>query len=1042
MDQQRSLINIFARHKVAANLLMAVMILAGIFALNRLNTQFMPTYDLDIIRITVVWPGASAEDIERSITTPLETDLRNVDHIKKMLSTSRLGASTIVIEFDQGSDMGHALEQVREKVSQLRNLPPDSEKPIITKVEAFEPVARLVVSGPENLDELRPLVRRMERELLDKGIAKITITGLPDQEMAIQIPINRLNEINKSLNQIALIIAARSKDVPAGTVGKKTLGRQLRSLGQRRDVKSFEQLPLVTDEQGQLLRLGDIAKIQLRPMDDETVVSYKGKPAVQMTLLRTASANALTSAEVLKNYLKQIKPELGSSVHLHVYNEHWILIKERINLLLKNGSQGLLLILIILFIFLNARVAFWVAMGIPASFMAALAVLYVAGNSINMVSMFAFIMTLGIIVDDTIVVGEEALTNFTHHKSGLISVEKAAHKMLAPIMASSLTTIFAFLPLMLISGIIGSIIFTIPLVVICVIIASLVECFLVLPGHLHHSFKSPKALVESKFRLKFNTHFERFRSRTFKSIITYAIRNRWTTLATAVGLFVVCLGLVLGGYLKFNFFPAPEGRLIYANVQFTAGTPPQKIKQFLAHLNQSLDKTRKQFKDNGQDIVETAVTFQNQSVATADWQINRGEQYGSLAVELMSTEKRDVTNKDFIDAWRKNITVPPGVENFTIIMPRGGPPGKDIDVKISGNNATVLKQAALEIKNALNTYPGVSDIQDDMPFAQEQLIYDLTPTGKALGLTISSVGRQLRAAFNGEIVQIYHEPNEEIEVRVMLPDEQRDNIASLDQLPIVTPGNEAVPLGTVLKLNYHRSPDVLKHTNTKLTVHVTAEVDAKTGNANQVLASLNNNIVPKVEKQFSVKTEFEGKAEEQRDTFRDIGYGLMLGVVLIYITLAWVFASYGWPLVVMTAIPLGLTGAVIGHLIMGIDLTILSMFGFFGLSGIVVNDSIILLNEFKNIRANGISEQRAIISASVKRLRAVILTSLTTIAGLTPLLFERSLQAQFLIPMAVSIAFGLAYATVLILLVVPALLSVHESSHKLLVAWRHSRSTK
>lgn len=1028
MTSSFRLIRLFTRHKVAANLLMALMILSGVWGLSKLNVQFLPTYNVDVVSVVIVWNGASAEDVENSIINPLEQDLRTIDHIKKMTSTSKIGSGTIFIEFEEGSDMGKALEDVREKVSQVRNLPQDSEKPVITRVEPYERVSRLVFTGPKNLEELRPLIHQFERELLDAGIGKISILGLPEQEIAIKIAIAKLVEMKLSLSQIAERIAARSVDLPAGAIGKSEISRQLRSLDQRRDLRGFENLPIVTDDSGQLIRLGDIAVIEKQAQDRETTVFYQGQPAVEMRLLRTESANALQSAKIIHQWLEEVRPTLGESLKVRLYDERWQYIQERINLLLKNGIGGLILIIAILFLFLNRRVALWVVVGIPTSFMAAIAVLYIYGGSINMVSLFAFIMALGIIVDDTIVIGEQTLTNIQNGQRTLEAIENAVHKMLAPIMSSSLTTICAFLPLFLISGIIGTILFTIPLVVICVILASLLECFFVLPGHLHHSFKHHRNEDEPAIRRKINTRFNQFKEGRFRQMIQWSLRNRAITIVSSVGLFVLSIGLVISGFVNFTFFPSPEGRLIQSSTQFTAGTPPNKVREFMTSIENALYLTNKQLSPSGKSLLQTGVSYQNYS-SINNYDSNRGEQYASMSVELISPEERDITNTEFIKAWRNNIKLPPGVENFTIFAPRGGPPGEDIDVEFSGADAKTLKKAAVELKNTLQSIRGVSDIKDDLPFGQEQLIYQLNNTGRSIGLTINDVGQQLRAAFNGQLAEIYHETNDEIEVRVMLPDKQRFSLATLEHYPIITSGGEAVPLGSIVDLSYRSGPDVLLHTDTKLTVHITAKVDNTVNNANKVLTNINQNAIPNLVKKYNLKVDLKGKAEEQSETFADMKYGLMLGFTLIYIILAWVFSSYGWPLVVMAAIPLGLTGAIIGHLVMGIDLTILSLFGLFGLSGIVINDSIILLSEYKLLKHEGMPINTAISEACCRRLRAVILTSLTTIAGLTPLLFEQSLQAQFLIPMAVSISFGLAYATLLILIVVPTLLSLYEDFH-------------
>lgn len=1039
MKLRPGLISLFVRHKVAANLLMMIMLLAGVWGLLRLNIQFLPAYKVEVITINIAWNGASAEDVENSIINPLEQELRNIDNLKTMTSQARLGNASLFLEFEQNTNMGRALEDVREKISRVRNLPRDSEPAIISRVEPYEPVAKLIVTGSSDRQELRPLVHRFERELLDRGIAKIEILGLPEQEVAIQIPIKKLIELNLSLPQIARRIALRSQDFPAGVIGKAEVGRQLRSLQQQRKIKGFEQLPIISDRQGRVIRLQDIADIELRAQDQEVEVSYQGKPAVEMRLLRAENANALHAAKIIHNWLEQVKPTLGRSIQLYLYDQNWQYIKERIDLLLKNGLTGLLLIILFLFLFLNHHVAWWVVVGIPTSFMAALAALYLYGGSINMVSLFALIMSLGIIVDDTIVVGEQALTNIHQKQPILDALENAAHKMLAPIASSSLTTICAFFPLFFVGGIIGTILFSIPLVVSCVILASLLECFLVLPGHLLHSFRRHKSDLDlreerlgeaktsngSRLRVAINRGFNHFRENLFRRLISWAIHYRMITVAIAIGLLVISLALVQGGYVNFTFFPTPESRIINANVQFAVGTPKNQVRQFLQQMNSSLYATNKALSSKGQSIVQTAVVMENY-IGVNLYQVQRGEHYASMTVELTSPDQREINNTAFVAAWRKRIKLPAGIEHFAIFSPRGGPPGEDLDLQFSGNNVHALKQAAVELATILHAMSGVSDIKDDMPFGQEQLVYDLTITGKALGLTIDGVGRQLRAAFNGQIAQIYHEPNEEIEVRVVLPDQERDSLATLEQFPILTSAGKTVPLGTVVKLHYRQGPEVLLHTDTKLSVRVTAKVDNKINNANKILVQLQQTILPKLIKRYSLEINYRGKAEEQAETFTDMKYGLVLGLILIYIILAWVFSSYGWPFVVMSAIPLGLTGAIFGHLFMGLDLTILSLFGLFGLAGIVINDSIILLSEYKSLKQQGWHREEAIIEASCRRLRAVLLTSLTTIAGLTPLLFETSLQAQFLIPMATSISFGLAYATLLILLLVPVLLSFYE----------------
>jgi multidrug efflux pump subunit AcrB len=425
--------------------------------------------------------------------------------------------------------------------------------------------------------------------------------------------------------------------------------------------------------------------------------------------------------------------------------------------------------------------------------------------------------------------------------------------------------------------------------------------------------------------------------------------------------------------------------------------------------------------------VDVAITSKGKASSAGGVTSQTGERYGSIQVELISPDSRTVRNTTFIEEWRKHVLLPAGIETFTISQRRGGPPGKDLDIRLTGTTAQQLKQAANEVASVIKQYPGVSAIEDDMPYGQEQLIYTIKPEGEVLGLTVSNVGRQLRAAFDGQLVQIFQDGDDEVEVRVMLPDSERNTMATLENVMIRLPQGGSAPLSSVVGFEARRGFDVLRHTDSQLAVHVTASVDAAVNNSNQIIADLQTSFLPDLTSRYGVNVGFEGRAEEQRDTISDMIQGMLLAFIMIYLVLAWVFASYGWPLVVMAAIPFGLIGAIVGHWLMGIDLTILSLFGIFGLSGIVVNDSIILVTFFKQQREAGVATSEAIISAATQRLRAVLLTSLTTIGGLTPLLFETSVQAQFLIPMAVSISFGLMFATVLVLLVIPALLSVHES---------------
>ena len=1015
-----NLIGVFAKHRVAANLLMAMMILAGVLALKKLNVQFFPNFELDTITVTTIWSSASSEDIETGITIPLEQRLRSVNQLKEMTSSSAPGVSGMTLEFHEGTDMILALDEVRKEVDDFTNLPDEAEKPRVTKALRFESVARLLISGPSKLEELRILARQFERELLASGIDKVEVLGLPEETVQIEIEAEQLQRLGIGFDELARRIDNDSQDLPAGLIGENDGTREIRSKNQRRSPIQFENLKIVTDEATHI-SLGDIAKIERRIKSGAPYITVGDSAAVVLVTRRSEKGDSLEAAEILQRWLDKTRPSLPPNIKVQLFNERWELIRDRILLLLKNGAGGLALVLLILYIFLSARVAFWVAVGIPVSFMATLAVLYLVGGSINMISLFALIMALGIIVDDAIVVGEDAQAHYEMGEDPLKASEGGAQRMLAPVMASSLTTIAAFLPLMLIDGRMGNIMMSIPIVIICVIIASLIESFLILPGHLRHAFVNMHHKPPTGIKAILNNGFDHFREKIFRPLVRLAIDFRWTTIASAIGFLLLALGLFLGGRTGWQFFPSPESTTIYANVRFVAGTAEETVDEFLLHVEEELLNAVNSYDE---ELISTYYTMHSSSSGRG--RAIKGERNGSIYVELLSSEYRQTTNRDFINNWQSRVSLPTGVDSFKISSRRVGPARRDLNIRLTGPTPHDLKLAALELAEALSNVVGVSAIDDDLPYGREQLIYSLNPAGEALGLSINELGRQLRAAYDGIVIQRFQEGADEIEVRLQLPREEQRQLSSVYQFPVKLPNGEFVPLESIANWESNQGFESLRHFNGRLSVDVTADVDAGANNTSEIVKDLQQTTLPALASQYGVQYSIEGRSASQRETFSDMKIGAAIALILMYLVLSWVFSSYGWPILVMLCIPLGLTGAVLGHWIMDMNMTILSLFGFFALSGIVVNDSIILVIFYRQVRARGMAIYQALEEAACQRLRAVLLTSLTTIAGLTPLLFETSRQAQFLIPMAVSIAFGLAFATLLILLVVPALLSIYE----------------
>ncbi len=1011
----QNLIRSFVRHPVAPNLAMLVMIIAGLWATSQLTRQLLPAFAINIVTVSVDWPGASAQDVEGSITQSLEDALVGLDEVRTVTSASRDARSKIDIEYAAGTDMGAALDEVKNAVAQVRNLPETSEEPQVTLVNRNEGVARIVLSGPVK-EQLRPLAIQFERQLRARGLSRIDVVGLAKQEISIEVAAEQLSELNLSIEEIADAVGASSRNTPAGSVGSRDIARQLRSRDQARTVADFNSLPVYAETGGRLVTLQDIATVSRQAMDDEIELYAEGNPAIEIVVNRAETEDAITVAEKLNAWVDEARGQLPPNVRLDVYEEVWRTVDQRIDLMINNAVSGLVLVLVILYVFLNGRVAFWVAVGIPVSIFAALMAMYLFGGTINVMTLFALIMTFGIIVDDAIVVSEEAVTRFSNGEGPASAAENAALQMFAPVTAASLTTIAAFAPLLAIGGPTGSILFAIPLVVICVVIASLVECFVVLPGHLRHSLVGVGEHQPPAWRRAVDVHFNRFRSGFFRRRVTWCIENRRTTLAIAVAGILLTIGLLAGGRIGFSFFPQPDGTTITANARFVAGSPPERMEGF---LRQAVTALREVESQSGEQFIKLIVARQNENS-----QGEKGSHVGQITVELTQPDVRgEWSNQAIIRAWKQRVVLLPGMEYFLIKSSRGGVPGSDIDIALSGLPAEQLKLASLELQDSLGNFEGLSAIKDDLSYGKEQLIFELTPTGRALGLSAVSLASQLRTNFEGKRVQIFQDKGEEVEVRLRLAERNRESLRSLSTLPIVLADGTTASLANVARLAYARGFDDLKHNNGLLAVRVTADVDSSVNNANAVRAIVARTVMPELQARYGFDWKYLGKAEEQSESVGGIGFALPLALLMIYIILAWVLGSYLWPVAVMSVIPFGLIGAIFGHWLLGFDVTMMSVFGFFGLSGIVINDSIILTVAFKKLRDEGMGAKEAAIAAAERRLRAVLLTSITTIVGVLPLLFETALQAQFLKPMVISLSFGLLFGTLIVLLLLPAFLT-------------------
>ena len=1010
----------FIVHPTAAHLLMLIMLGAGLLSLSRLNTQFFPDFGIDIVMVSVSWSGASAEDMENNVIKALEAETRFLDGVTKVTSSAREGWAGVYVEYSSDKDMQVALGDVESAVSQITTLPIESERPVITQVVRYDTISRLVLYGPFPEVVLKSLAKGVRDDLLGLGVDKVSIFPLRDEEIHVEVDPATLMALDMTLGEIASQILSNSQDLPSGdTKGDSEF--QIRGIGLRETLNELAGVEIETTGTGKKTDLGDIAILR-EEMERGPGMWLDGYPAIELHIERVVGQDALLLADKVEQYVRDLPADLPPNLRIIQYDIAAELIRERINLLLRNGVGGLILVLAVLFLFLNSRVAFWIAVGIPTAILGSLAAMLASGQSINMVSLFAMIMMIGIVVDDAIVVGEHALVK---RNSGLAPAEaaaEAARHMMVPVLSASLTTIAAFVPVMMISGIIGDIIVAIPLVVVAVLLASLVECFLILPGHMRAAFSMSGQQV-SRFRQRFDRHYIDFRDNYFRRIVEGAISWRYTTLSCVFGSLIVVIGLIVGGRVQFVFFPSPESDIIYTNFSFSPGTPREKSENMIVELRRALLEAEAGFNEP-KSLVRVALGTVGAPVGSfARWNRAWGDHMGGMVVELVPSEKRAIRTNQAIEAWRSRISEIPGVESLIIQARQGGPPGRDLDIRLYGGESRALKQAAIEVQELIKRFDGVRDISDDLPWGKQEIIFSVNQYGQLLGFTTDVVANQVRDAFDGAIAHRFVRNDEEITVRVQFP---RDSISTANLRGFYVRSREGldVPLSEVVDLKTRRGFAMIRRENAIREVAITAEVEEATINPTKLIAELTGNGLEDIAESYDIEFRFAGKAEEQGETLSDMGVGALVGLVSIYIILAWVFGSYFRPIVVMSIIPFAVVGAVFGHWLVGYDLTILSLVGLLGLSGIVVNGSIILVASINVRLKQGEDLNSAIIGGASDRLRPVVLTSLTTIGGLLPLLSETSLQAQFLKPMALTIVAGLVATSLLVLIVVPALIAI------------------
>ena len=1030
--KESGFLKFFVEHRTSANIIMILMIVVGLLSIGRLNKQFFPNFEVEVVAVSVNWAGATAEEIDKNIVQLLEPELRPISGVKKVSSKSVEGVGITQVEFNYGYDMQKGRTDIETAVSRI-NFPQKADKPKIVVGEFFDTVTRIVLSANIPLSELRLISKKLKEVLLNSGVDKVDILGLPKEEILIEIPQIETARLKLSFNQIANLIKSETQDVSGGSYADGSL--RVRTAGEKRLVETFKKLELKNTISGGRIILQDIARISSTLEQGSILKSVDNNPAVELWVRRSKTSDALEVSENVNKVISESKNIIGNRVNVETYNTAANLIQERITLLVKNGLSGLCIVLAVLFLFLSRNTAIWVALGIPIAFLATFGVMLVSGQSINMISLFGLIMALGIVVDDAIVVGEHS--SYLKTKRRLNSSQApvvAATRMSMPVISAMLTTVAAFIPLFMVKGVIGEIIAAIPWVVCAVLVASLIECFLVLPAHLAHFDK--KTVEEGKFRLWFDKKFMAFQEGTFKKFISLTFNYRYVTFMVAIGMFIVSVGMMSGGRVMFSFFPTPEADIIIANFKMHSGTTRSKTEEMVKKIEGGLIKTSKKF-STSPDLVKFSMStiggrtsFSGGGVPSS----KGSDLLGSVVVELKTADKRKIRTNQFIKEWKNNIEYVEGLDKLTIRSPSGGPPGRDLDVRFQGEKLETLKIASNELIQIARTIPGVTSLNDNLEFGVQERILSLNNKGQSLGLSISDIGEQVRSAINGIIISEFPKADEEVVVRLKLSETEKLT-DMINDLRIITPLGTSFKLQEVIKINEKIPFASINRKNGFREVTISGDLFPALMNTSQARQFLLNNGLPEIAKKYNLNYRFDGRDLEQKETFADMKIGSIIGLLLIYFILAWVFKSWTRPFSIMIMIPFAFIGAVLGHYLLGLTMSILSMFALLALAGIVVNNSIILVSTIerrfddlrdqndKDYQNNKVIDE-AIIAGVVDRFRPVLLTSLTTIGGLSALLFEKSLQAQFLIPMAATIVFGLGITAFLVLVIVPSMMGI------------------
>jgi multidrug efflux pump subunit AcrB len=1031
------------RNHVAVNIVLMFTVVSGAIAAFRMIREVMPQFSVDMILVTVPYPGAGPEEVEEGICLKIEDAIEGVEGIKRYSTVSAENVASAVVEVREDAVVQKVKDDVTDRINAISTFPADAERPIVTELTTRNDVMHIALFGPASERQLKELADAMQIELTRlPHVSQVSVSGTRPYEISIEVSEEKLRAYGLTLGRVTDLVRAAAQNWPGGTMRAHEESIGIRTMGRKYSGEEYANIVLLARPDGTSIRLGQVATVRDGFVEDRVIGTFNGQPSVQIQIFKTNEEDALAIADEVRAYVARKALELPPTIHLQIWSDWTRFITERLDLLLRNGRIGLGLVFLLLWLFLDLRLAFWVSMGIPVSLAGALALMGAQGQTINMISLFALIMLLGIIVDDAIVVGEAI---YVHRKQGQ-SPEHAAIEGTAevawPVFASVATTVVAFVPLLFVGGIMGKFIRVLPEAVIVALAASLAECLFGLPVHLRRlPAERPRAeprwgalRVARRVRRYFNHGVERFGEKVYRPSILRLLDWRYVTAAAFIAVLMLAIGLYRGGFVRFQMFPDIDTDFLMARVEFPDGTPVETTRQALKQLEDGLGRVVEQTPtESGDPLIESLYSVAG---AQSGYDATQAANLGEILVELLPTERRHVYFRDIVSRWEREAGPIPGALSVTLgAADGGGPPGRPIEVWLLGDDLDRMRRAADELKTHLASYVGVSQISDDFRQGKRELRARLKPEARNLGLTPEDLGRQLREGyFGGEAVRIQR-GQDDLRVKVRYPLDERRSLADLESIRIRTPDGSQVPLRTVADLSMELGYSSIRRQDGVRRISVTADVDAEVANSREIAADLETRYLPELGERYpGLYVSLEGEKRNSAESLQSLVVGFPLGMLAIFLIIASMFKSYAQPLTIMITIPFGLIGAMFGHLLLGFDVTMLSLFGMVAVAGMVVNDAIVLIDAINARMAEGLPIRQAISEGGARRFRAILLTTLTTVFGLMPLILEKSMQAQFLIPMALSVAAGVAFATLLTLIFIPCQLMILSDGRRL-AAW-------